>query len=245
MDDYGLRLVRGLRRTVADNSMRLSAARLPSLNSVLADIRIRFDRAQLPSAAQLLDPERTRLARLHVPHPGQRIATARAKLEAQRLPSPDRPLSIRRDALDRSLERLGSAGRQRLTTLASRLDAARLNVAPLRGRTRDAGRELAASTERLAKAGRARLQRDRSRLERAALLLDALSYQGVLARGYALVTDTDGSVVRSAQQPVPGQPVTLTFSDGTRQAVIDGATTRKRAAKPKARSSDSPQQTLF
>ena len=245
VDDYGLRLVRGLRRTVADNSVRLSAARLPSLNSVLADTRIRFDRAQLPSPAQLLDPKRTRLARLHVPHPGQRIATARARLDAQRLPSPERTLALGRDALDRRVERLESAGRQRLAALSVRLDAARLNAAPLRVRAREAGRELDATVDRLAKAGRARLERDRARLDRAASLLDALSYQGVLARGYALVTDSDGAVVRSAEGPAPGQPVTLTFADGARQAVIDGATTRKRAAKKKARAPDSPQQTLF
>ncbi|MEL6687750.1 MAG: exodeoxyribonuclease VII large subunit, partial [Pseudomonadota bacterium] len=84
------------------------------------------------------------------------------------------------------------------------------------------------------------------RLDKAGSLLDAFSYQGVLARGYALVTDADGAVVRSSKAPKTGDGVTLTFADGKRAAVIDGGTTKKRVVKkPKSPSTDTPQGSLF
>ena len=245
MDDYGARLVRALRRGVADQSVRLRAARLPSLSSVMADFRIRVDGARLPSPSQLIEPRRSRLARLPLPHPGQRIATARARLDAQRLPSPARTIEANRDALARRTERLGLAGQARLGALSARLTAARLNPAPLQRRTREGARELDATVDRLAKAGRARLERDRARLDRSAGLLDALSYQGVLQRGYALVRDADGHVVRSADAPAPGQAVSLTFADGSRNAVIDGLAAKKRKAAKAKPAPDTPQQSLF
>lgn len=90
----------------------------------------------------------------------------------------------------------------------------------------------------------------RMRLDKAGSLLEAFSYQGVLARGYALVTDADGGVIRSAQTPKTGDAVTLTFSDGERDAVIDGASGKSRASKPKSRkpkppAGDTPQGSLF
>jgi exodeoxyribonuclease VII large subunit len=183
VDDYGLRLVRGLRRTVADQTTRLKAAKLPSLSSVLADIRIRFDRAQLPTPSQLLDPKRTQLAQQQLRHPGQLIATKRAQLDAQKLPSADRML-----------------------------------------------------------------ERGRARLDRASSLLEAYSYQGVLARGYALVTDDKGQVIRRADATKAGQCVTLTFTDGKRDAVIDGTPApklKKRPAKKQTKPATSSQPDLF
>ena len=61
-----------------------------------------------------------------------------------------------------------------------------------------------------------------NRLSRFSSLLDAYSYQGVLARGYALVTNEDGDVVRYKTNLKAGEAVTLTFADGQRGAVIDG-----------------------
>ena len=90
----------------------------------------------------------------------------------------------------------------------------------------------------------------RMRLDKAGSLLEAFSYQGVLARGYALVTDRDGSVIRSAKTPKIGDAVTLTFSDGKRDAVIDGTSGSSRASKPRSKKPkppppDTPQGSLF
>jgi len=84
------------------------------------------------------------------------------------------------------------------------------------------------------------------RLDRAAKLLDAYSYQGVLDRGYALVQDEAGQVVRSEAKVKAGQGVTLTFADGTRDAVIAGGGAAPKAKPtPKAKKNVTSQQDLF
>ena len=51
--------------------------------------------------------------------------------------------------------------------------------------------------------------------------LDAMSPLKVLARGYSVVTEPKGAIVRSVRQLSPGQPVTLRLSDGSALATVD------------------------
>lgn len=57
-----------------------------------------------------------------------------------------------------------------------------------------------------------------------AQLLGALSYQSVLARGYALVWDADGTMVRKAEAISPGDAIELQFSDGRTNATASSST---------------------
>jgi exodeoxyribonuclease VII large subunit len=59
-----------------------------------------------------------------------------------------------------------------------------------------------------------RLERQRHRLDAQAGLLVALSHQGVLRRGFALVRDADGRAVRSAGAVTPGQRLAIELADG-------------------------------
>jgi exodeoxyribonuclease VII large subunit len=68
------------------------------------------------------------------------------------------------------------------------------------------------------------LERRRDRLAQNAKFLVSLSYQSVLARGFALVHGPEG-VIRSAAAATAG-PVTIEFADGKRQAHIGDAETR-------------------
>ncbi|GLQ22706.1 exodeoxyribonuclease 7 large subunit [Algimonas ampicilliniresistens] len=188
--DMGLRLTRGLRRSVKDREVRLGGARLPNLNSVLGPPAQRLDAARLPSLARLLDPKLTVLSAL-----GSRLTSSGAAQLRRRVDTQSKDLS-------RATAVLGGAVQRNLDDKARQLD-------------------------------------------RAASLLSAYSYQGVLARGYALVTDMDGGVIRSADAPQPGQSVSLTFADGKRAAVIDGATTRKKVTKTRKTKPDEPQHSLF
>lgn len=178
--DLGLRLTRGLRRSVRDRAVALKAARLPGRHALLGRAEQRLDGASLPSLGRLLDPKRSALSSLRLPSLTQLIATKRSQLRGLRLPP-----------------------------------AARLT------------------------------QTRRMRLDKAGSLLEAFSYQGVLARGYALVTDADGAVVRSAKTPKAGDAVSLSFLDGKRAAVIDGGTTKKKSTRKAARKPETPQGSLF
>ena len=73
-----------------------------------------------------------------------------------------------------------------------------------------ARRALATSTQRLA-----------ARVGHSGQLLGALSYRSVLARGFALVRDTDGHAVRAAASIGPGARLSLEFADGRVGATAD------------------------
>jgi exodeoxyribonuclease VII large subunit len=64
--------------------------------------------------------------------------------------------------------------------------------------------------------------------------LETLSHKSALARGFALVRDAEGHVISAAGDLAAGQGVTLSFKDGDRAAVIDGAADAapKRRGKP-------------
>ncbi|MEC7290993.1 MAG: exodeoxyribonuclease VII large subunit, partial [Pseudomonadota bacterium] len=55
----------------------------------------------------------------------------------------------------------------------------------------------------------------RTSLASQAKLLETLSYQATLNRGYAIVRDTDGQVLRAAKQVASAERVGVTLADGT------------------------------
>lgn len=84
----------------------------------------------------------------------------------------------------------------------------------------DASTSLARTTARL-DAAFTRIAESRSaRLATLTGKLDALSPLGALSRGYALVTDADGAVVKAASTLKDGDGVTLRFADGERKATV-------------------------
>jgi exodeoxyribonuclease VII large subunit len=130
--------------------------------------------------------------------------------------------------------------------------AARLSPPLLRGRVgrdrerlKNADKRLAAAKRANIAAHRQRIVRDRERtgvlfergaramtrliemrfasLDRADKLLGALSYHGVLARGFALVRDHAGQSVRSAAAVSQNQALDIEFTDGHVKAVATAA----------------------
>jgi exodeoxyribonuclease VII large subunit len=205
--DLGLRAKRGLRRSVGDRKLRLDGARLPGRHALLGRAEQRLDNANLPPLERLLKLKRTALTALRLPNLTQMIATKRSLVDRYRLPSISRLIDPKRAAM---LELRLPNPMQFLSVKRSELKAQRLP--PL---------------DRV-------LDPRRMRLDKAGSLLEAYSYQGVLARGYALVQDAEGAVVRSSKGLQAGQTVTLTFEDGERAASIDGSTPLKKKQPKKA-----------
>ena len=73
---------------------------------------------------------------------------------------------------------------------------------------------------RLNTAMRSRLQRQQQALLRLEQNLHHLNPTGVLRRGYALVLDAEGQVIRASSQLQPGQQVSLTLAEGSADAAI-------------------------
>ena len=100
--------------------------------------------------------------------------------------------------------------------------APRLSKTALRRVLEHEARAVAQAGRRLDPAVNRLLAERRQRLSAQAKLLASLSYRGVLARGFALVTDEAGHLVRAASAIAPAQPLSLEFADGS-VPVVAGA----------------------
>jgi exodeoxyribonuclease VII large subunit len=118
-----------------------------------------------------------------------------------------------------------AARRRRHRELAERLAAMhpRARIADDRARLHELER-------RLLRAGQDLTSRLRPRLARAAGKLDALSPLSVLARGYALVRDDAGTVIRDAAQVEVGERLRLQLSRGELEVVVEARDDRDGAS---------------
>ena len=124
--------------------------------------------------------------------------------------------SLLRGRVRRDRERFANAG-GRLTA------AVRANIAAHRTRIVRDRERVATLAERSGLAVNRLIERRFAALDRADKLLAAFSYQGVLARGFALVRDPKGAPLRSASAVSPGQQLDIEFSDGRATALATEA----------------------
>lgn len=98
--------------------------------------------------------------------------------------------------------------------------SARLSARPLLARLGEGTRVTAALAERLKNAAQSTLKERRRGFSATSALLDSLSFERVLERGYAVVFGADGRPLSSAQAGKTGENITLRLKDGTRGAVL-------------------------
>ena len=147
------------------------------------------------------------------------------KSAARALGRPDALLQGASQRLDYAADQLERARTAGLERARARLDqaAAGLRPAALKRDLAERGRRLAAPAERLAPAFKRSLGDREKTLKALGARLQSVSHERVLARGFALVTDQDGALVRSAAALSAGQAVTLKFHDGRQAARIEAA----------------------
>ncbi|MER3546722.1 MAG: exodeoxyribonuclease VII large subunit, partial [Rhodanobacteraceae bacterium] len=136
-------------------------------------------------------------ARLSSRHPRQRLIHGRERLLALRA-------RMRGCALAKT---------QSLRTRLSHIDA-RLRLAHPARRLPPRSREARRLRERLLSAWALAAQRDAHRLSALARALNAVSPLQVLQRGYAILFDANGAVLRSARGVSPGTSLTARLQDG-------------------------------
>jgi len=197
----------------------------------------------LPSAEELFSLPRQRLdhssARLTLQTLHTRIARERQQIAllAQRS----------RQCLRHGMERR----RERFEQLSLRLAAARFAYANARRTQIERARERTlALFARARLAATALLQNRAARVERAGRLLTAVSYRGVLARGFALVRASDGKPLHSAAAVTSGLQLSIEFADGRVRATADGPSAAapmptSAPAKPPRRGGGEGQGSLF
>ena len=114
-----------------------------------------------------------------------------------------------------SLGRMLKAAKQQLNALS----ASAVLVSPT-GYLEQKGKNLALLMNRLAAAQNQTLAQSRQRYVGIVAKLDAMSPLKVLSRGYSVVRDSDGNILRSAAQTATGKPITITLASGKLYAEV-------------------------
>jgi exodeoxyribonuclease VII large subunit len=146
------------------------------------------------------------------------------KAAARGLPKLEDLIALPRQRFDAAEKRLGRAllANTRAHGLRLARSGARLTPMPLLNRIGRAGERLSALHARAGQAILNRVAARRAGLEGHVKMLSSLSYQSVLARGYALVRDTDGHMIRLAGAVAPGAGLSIEFADGRLAAEAKG-----------------------
>jgi exodeoxyribonuclease VII large subunit len=138
------------------------------------------------------------------------------KSAAGRFPKPDTLLQGPRQRLDMASQRFGGALGRALARKRATFDRAAggLRPAALRRETSTKRAEIQRLAARLAPAMGRKMRTLREALRSHTRVLDSVSYERVLARGFALVSRPDGILVRSAKSVAEGDALKLRFADG-------------------------------
>jgi len=207
---------------------------------VRSELLIQIDslaRRKLACWARGLDARRTELrsAARALPAADELLAVPRQKLDslAERLP---RALHANAQLHHKQYLRCASRltppllrsrvgrDRERLTNADKRLAAARrANIAAHRERIVRDRERVGVFFERGAREMTRLIERSFASLDRADKLLGALSYHGVLARGFALVRDHAGHPLRTASAVSQNEALDIEFTDGHVKAIATAA----------------------
>ncbi len=135
---------------------------------------------------------------------------------AAALPRPGDLLALPRQRFDAVSDKLGYALRANTQTHRVRLNTTtgRLSPASLLQSTRVARERLEGFGDRIGPAFARATERFRSQLNHQHQLLESLSYQGVLNRGFALVRDDEDKPIRKASEIKTDQMISIQFADG-------------------------------
>lgn len=188
--DLGRRLHLGLRRLTDRRraDLRSAARALPTLDALIATPRQRLDLVSSKLARGL-----ERNAARH------RSALTELQRRLLRL-SPQARVSGLRARVDGLRDRLSAARFASLRSEKLAIDKARQRIGDL-----DMRRERAFGIL---------IEKRKTRVGTLAQLLSSLSYQGVLQRGFALVTNAEGQVMRRASDAQKQARLNLRFADG-------------------------------
>ena len=194
--------------------------------------------------AQITDDSRRLIGAMH-----RLMEERRLRLEGlgRGLPDPRTLIETGSQRLDDRSERLGNAIRgwlrqqqQQIALTGSRIQRRALDEQIARGqeRAQDQAARLDALVNRL-------MVDAANRLGGAGALLNSLSYERVLERGFALVQTKSGAPVTTVVDATPGAEVSIRFHDGAAPARIEGAVATPKRARRKAPPSDESQGSLL
>ena len=231
IDDLEQRNKRALTRHIRRAGERVNATRLPRPERLLESKRQRFDALieRLPNATRsLVERQRNRLDRL-----------------SAGLVSPKQVVREKRASLENATARLSSGLKHAASKkrIAFARTASRLRPEPLQNETRRQREKLISVAVRARPALQRITEKKKRALASEAKLLETLSYQATLQRGYAIVKTEHGNLLRSAAEISKAGRVNVTLSDGDIAMVPTGAPPVKAKRKAAKSSSAAPKKT--
>lgn len=216
LDACAGRLASALRERVqrSHNRFLQIGGRMPTLRSIIAAPRHRFDASEKRLGRALsgnTQAHQTRFART-----SSRLNTR--LLDVRLVRARDRLDGLERRNCE-ALSRAASGRRARLERASGRL-----SPQPLTARLERSGDRLGALALRAKAVVWQSLQQRRRALDGQGKLLQSLSHQSILQRGFALVRDDTGAMIRSVQGLVAGQRLDIELKDGRIGADVRTAT---------------------
>ncbi|MGM0702993.1 MAG: exodeoxyribonuclease VII large subunit [Pseudomonadota bacterium] len=169
------------------------------------------DRRDLTHRLQVLEERLARAAQARLERESQRLDHLRARLR-----HPGEALARQRQTLEGLSARLEGAMARRLAAQRHHLDQLQRRLAahpPERGLT-EARARLAGARQRLDLAIDQNLTRRRERLGAQARELQAVSPLAVLGRGYAILENREGQVIKRARDTRPGETLSARLGEG-------------------------------
>ncbi|MBI3441043.1 MAG: exodeoxyribonuclease VII large subunit [Proteobacteria bacterium] len=219
-------------RSVASSAIPIISAIGHETDTTLIDYAADLRAPTPTAAAEKAVPVRTELLARAQDTERRIISAARRLLQQHR---------VHLQGLGRGLgdpKRLLESGIQRLDHLSSKLDlglknwlhrrnalvnelAAKLSPQHLTRQVRDMLRILSGYGERLVHTEQ-KIIRDRTiKLQNLSGMLESLSFERVLERGYAVVFDDAGEIISSAAKTATGKKIKILFRDGEKKATVE------------------------
>lgn len=220
-------------RAAADSEIPLISAVGHETDTTLIDF-VSDRRAPTPTgAAEMAVPVRAELkgdidalaARL-VSGLSRHIERRRTELRGvvRAMPKPQALLDLKRQRFDMIADKLDSALLNNAAEKRARLLVLQAGLKPeaLRRDIRQRRERVADRSSRLVPALQRSMRDQRRWLDTLAGRIESFNYAKILERGFAVVRDSDGAIVRAGGGLAAGSAVELEFADARRKAVIDG-----------------------
>lgn len=241
-------------RAAAESAIPLISAVGHETDTTLIDYASDVRAPTPTAAAEMAVPVRAELLAL-VQDDGARLIRGGLRLVGDRkvrikglargLPDLNRLVSTQRQRLDDWSERLSASLQTGVHRRHRRLAETAGGLSSPRQQLRFAHQHLAAKSQALVRAAQRITRVPRQDLGQSARLLDGLSFERVLERGFALITDSHGKAVTSVNALHPGTDIAMRLKDGSVAARITGGGTAKAKASKKPNSADDKQGSLL
>ncbi|WP_213773212.1 exodeoxyribonuclease VII large subunit [Bradyrhizobium sp. dw_78] len=201
------------------NELRGAARALPAASELLAIPRQRLDSAASTLPRALRANTHAHFRRYAAGSARLTVRVLRGQLEHAR-----QRLSVSGERMVHCTKSLLRHRRDRYAGLEIRLKASKLaNAQAQRQAVARQHERTLRLAERARRALETAMQRHQARVAHSGQLLAALSYRGVLARGFALVRDEHGRALRAAASIGPGENLSIEFADGRVAATADAS----------------------